>query len=48
MNKVNAGMKELKGAIPNPEDSFRLREQLRACSTPLLDYYSIANAKLES
>ena len=41
-------MKELKGAMPDLEDSFRLREQLCACSTPLIDYYSIANAKLES
>ena len=39
--------KNYKGAIPNPEDSFGLREQLRSCSTPLLDYYSIAKAKLE-
>ena len=41
-------MKELQGAIPDPEDSSGLREKLCDCSTPLLDYYSIANAKLES
>ena len=38
-------MKELKGAIPDLEDSFGLREQLRSCSTPLLDYYSIAKLR---
>jgi hypothetical protein len=35
-------MEELQGAIPDPEDSFGRREKLRSCSTPLLDYYSIA------
>ena len=40
--------KNYKGAIPDPEDSSGLREKLRSCSTPLLDYYFIANAKLES
>ena len=48
LNKVNAEMKGYKGAIPDLENSFGLRKQLRSCSTPLLDYYSIANAKLES
>jgi hypothetical protein len=40
--------KNYKGAIPDPEDSSELWEKLRSCSTPLLDYYSLANAKLES
>jgi hypothetical protein len=36
-----------KGAIPDPE-TLRDSEKLRSCSTALLDYYSTANAKLES
>jgi hypothetical protein len=35
-------------AVPDPEDYSEHREKLRSHSTPLLDYYSIAEAKLES
>jgi hypothetical protein len=38
--------KNYKGVILDPEDSSR-SEKLRSCSSPLLDYYSMAKAKLE-
>ena len=40
--------KNYKRAILDLEDSYKLQEKFLYCSTPLPDYYSIANAKLES
>ena len=41
-------MKELQRSYTRPRRLFRTPRISASCSTPLLDYYSIANAKLES
>jgi hypothetical protein len=41
-------MKELHKSYTRPRRLFWTPREVRSCSTRLLDYYSIANAKLES
>ena len=40
-------MKELQQSYTYPEDSSGLREKLRSCFTPLLDYFYYYATKLE-